>query len=54
MTTLLEPPKPSPDAPLTLMELRVMELQYREQPIICQLVVQAITRRMAGGVEVPI
>lgn len=47
MTVLTEVQKPSPDAPLTIMELRVMELQYREQPIILQLVAQAITRRMA-------
>jgi hypothetical protein len=40
-------PKPGPDGPLTLMELRVMEIQYAQNVEIKSLVDEAMKRRLA-------
>ncbi len=40
-------PKPDPDRPLTLTELRIMELQYVQNVDIKILVDEAMNRRLA-------
>ena len=41
------PSKPGPDRPLTLMELRIMEIQYAQNVEIKSLVDEAMKRRLA-------
>lgn len=44
-------PKPGPDLPLTMKELRIMELQYAQNVEIKGLVDEAMKRRLADVQE---